>query len=43
MAMVFTLTSHMRESLTAWIKQQLDESHAEENDRREAEIEVRIV
>lgn len=43
MAMVFTLASHMRESLSSWIKKQLEATKAEENERREAEIEVRIL
>jgi hypothetical protein len=40
MAMVFTLASHMRESLTAWIRRTQDEIARKENARREAELEV---
>ncbi|PWN48898.1 RWD-domain-containing protein [Violaceomyces palustris] len=40
MAMVFTLASHLRESLTGYIQKILDERAAAESARREAEIEV---
>lgn len=40
MAMVFTLVSHMRESLTAWVRRKAEEKERAENARREAELEV---
>lgn len=40
MAMVFTLASHLRESLTAYIQKKIDQLEAEESARRDAEIEV---
>ncbi|KDN42081.1 RWD-domain-containing protein [Tilletiaria anomala UBC 951] len=40
MAMVFTLASHMRESLTDWIHRQKEAKERDETARREAELEA---
>ncbi|KAN0066398.1 Protein gir2 [Thecaphora frezii] len=40
MAMVFTLASHLRESLTTYIQTRIEQLEAEESARREAELEA---
>lgn len=43
MAMVFTLASHLREALTEYVQRKVDERNAEENKKKEAELEVSLL